>query len=308
MSHATTARNAISGFIDAAQVSTNEETRQLVLSPESWLAVFEVYLDRFDDGKPKPMKQVLNSLVKILVKHPDPSEAESMRPKIGDATIPSIMLGEPRSRVKASLVALELFVHKNAVPASDLILMVSNWLVTHHKRWIPLFQEHFKALSIDTAQFTKPISTINIGDKEFQITAARIFALGLLVQAKNPEFISAVGTVLATLCQKMNASPEAEKGLDSEPQKGSAIWVAPVKHILLQNLDNLEALSNNILHPLFSVDPKGFRSFIHQLPVKSLLSGDMTDAPLDQFVLLFSSLQMAKKLGLVHEDSKLPVL
>jgi len=307
-SHATTARNAVSGFLDAALASTNPVTRQIAFSPETWLAVFEVYLDRFDDGKPKPMKQVLSSLIKILVKHPEPSEAVSIRPKIGDATVSTIMLGEPRSRLKASIVALELFVHKNAVSAPDLMLMAGNWLVANHQRWIPLFEEHCKALSIITVQFTSPISTTNIRDEEFQITTAKIFVLGLLVQAKNPELTSPVGVMLATLCQKMNATPEAGKMPDSGLQRGSAIWTAPVKHILLQNLDRLEEMSNHILHPLFSVDPKGFRSFIHQLPVECLLSGNMTEAPLDEFMLLFSALQIAKKIGLVHEDSKFSVI
>jgi hypothetical protein len=34
-----------------------------------------------------------------------------------------------------------------------------------------------------------------------------------------------------------------------------------------------------LLQPLFSIDPNGFKTFLDTLPVKSLLKGDMTDAP-----------------------------
>ncbi|PCH00030.1 Armadillo-like helical [Penicillium occitanis (nom. inval.)] len=79
----------------------------MAYSNQTWLAVFEVVLTRFDDTTPKPMKQVLSGLFKFLKKHPDAAEAHRIQTGIMDKIMPSIILADPRSRLKSSLVSLE---------------------------------------------------------------------------------------------------------------------------------------------------------------------------------------------------------
>jgi hypothetical protein len=259
------------------------------------------------------MNQVLSTLIKILREHPDASEAQRIRVGVINATVPSVMLGEPRSRLKASLIALEHLVRKDALPHVDLMQMLCDWLQTYHERWRPSLGRYCEALSICTAQFlVGSPDGANIESKK--MATLRILILGLLVQATNSEFTSAIGSLLALLCERVNQESDRPQQSSDVGFRGSlVVWVDPVKYILLEGLDTLEAIpnymemmSNHILLPLFSLDVNGFRAFIHQLPVQILLSGDMNDdAPHQEFVLLFSALQVAKKLGLVHEDCEL---
>ncbi|RAO64566.1 uncharacterized protein BHQ10_000578 [Talaromyces amestolkiae] len=78
----------------------------MAYSSQTWLAVFEVVLIRFDDTTPKPMKQVLNGLFKFLKKHPDATEAQRIEAGVMDKIMPSIILAD-KSRLKSSLVSLE---------------------------------------------------------------------------------------------------------------------------------------------------------------------------------------------------------
>lgn len=278
-------------------MSKREETRQLALHHETWLSVFEVFLDRFEDSKPKPMKQVLTSLVKVLAKQRQEDSSGVIVPKIVDETIPSIVLGEPRSRRKPSLVSLEVFIRKNAILPGELISMVEGWLLKNNERWVPVLQDDCVALTIDVSKFKNR----GLSDSESKATAAKILILGLLSQAKNADFASSAGSTIAVFFQKLKAVSDKS---DEEARSLVSTWVTPVKQVMLQNLDGLEFMSNQILYPLFSIDTRGFHCFIDNLPYKTLLAGDMSDASPEEFMLLFTALQGAKKIGLVHEDSK----
>ncbi|OJJ47298.1 hypothetical protein ASPZODRAFT_65750 [Penicilliopsis zonata CBS 506.65] len=300
--HTTAACNAVSAFLDAASASENEETQQLAFSGQTWLAVFQVYLDRFEYTKPKPMRQVLISLVTILAKNQDSQEKNALRSRIGDAVLPGVILSEQRSRLKGSLVSLDVFIRKTAVTVSDLVDMTATWLLNNYERFLALCVDDCKALSITPAQFAQADMQNQEYVASLREIAAKVFVLSLLKQVQNKELASVSGSVLATFVERMKYELESQQVSPEESQQWSAIWAAPFKHISLRNLDNLETIANNVFEPLFTADPSGFKVFINQLPVKSLLAGDMTDAPLAEYMVLFAALQVGKKLGLVHED------
>ncbi|KAL1847167.1 hypothetical protein Plec18170_008731 [Paecilomyces lecythidis] len=296
-SHTTTTCNAVSGFLDAALVSRNYATRQIALSQKTWLSVFEVYVDRFEDAKPKPMKQVLNSLLKILGQYSDTGEVEALLSRAGEMILPSIIIGEPRSRLKVSLLSLEIFIRKNAISPSQLMSMVSNWLKDYGDRWRPVFGQYHETW-LGGSSMDGSVS----GEDNSHTTVARTFTLALLIRATSAEVASAAGAVLAALFQKIKAALPSTENIYRDPTNSLPVWVAPAKQIMLRNMDSLDIMSNHMLSPLFTVDSAGFRNFVYQLPIQILLSGDMTEAPLDEFSLLFSALQIGKKVGLVHED------
>jgi hypothetical protein len=100
--------NAVRAFLDAAAVTKYEGTRQLVQSPDTWLSAFEMFITRFEDAKPKSMKQVLTSLVKLLAKSRQEPSSRSIQAGLVDAILPSIILGEPRADLRLSLSRLRL--------------------------------------------------------------------------------------------------------------------------------------------------------------------------------------------------------
>ncbi|PWY74362.1 HEAT repeat protein [Aspergillus heteromorphus CBS 117.55] len=293
--HTTTACNALSAFLDAALVSSCEGTRQLARSDETWLSVFEVFMARYKDVKPKPMKQVLESLVLLLAKTRRELDRSALCTKIIEATIPSVITGEPRARLKASFASLEMLLRKNAILPLELIAMTNQWLLDHPENWTSLVHEDCNALSIDIAQYLRRGS---VSERDTYQTATSVMVLGMLTRGTKAEIAAAAGDTMSIFFQKVKAVPEAQYLLSA--------WVAPVRHVLLRNLDNLEYMSNYVLQPSFGNDPKGFKAFIGMLPLNSLLAGDMSDAPLAEFMLLFTSLQIAKKIGLIHEDHYIP--
>jgi hypothetical protein len=292
-SHSAEACNAASAFIDAAVKSQCDATKQLILSQEAWLSIFEVCLHRYEDAKPKPIKKLLLSIINILAKSHQGATRAALQTAIIEAIIPSIVLGEPQSRLKGSLVFLETFIRRDAILPSEFIPLMRQWLLKNHAKWSTSFANDHEALSLGDSDPTFEVASGNLSDK----LAVRIFVLGLLIQTNNRTMAVAAGNVLSILLQKMK--PE------TSPDELSATWVTPVRRMVLQNMETLEDLSNRLLQPLFAIDPHGFKIFLDTLPVRSLLKGDMTDAPEAEYMVLFAALQIGKKINLVHEDCEL---
>src|ERR1700709_2070341 len=66
--HSGAACNATSAFIDAAAKSRCDATKQLILSQEACLTVFDICLNLYEDAKPKPIKLILTSITALLAK------------------------------------------------------------------------------------------------------------------------------------------------------------------------------------------------------------------------------------------------
>ncbi|KAI9376069.1 putative death-receptor fusion protein-domain-containing protein [Aspergillus egyptiacus] len=298
--HTTAACNALSAFLDAAFISQCHGTRQLARSKETLVTVFDTFLTRFKDVKPRPMKQVLESVAVILAKSRHEPDRAAIHTEVANAVLPSIILGEPRSRLKASIIAIETLLRKNAVEAIEFISLVDAWLLQNSERWPVVLQEECRLSSIDVSQFLQRPSAAP--DAHHLTTAAEILILGFLNRSKATDLAASSGEVMAMFFKKLNPPADSTTPSIGDKTKLALVWVKPVRTFLMQNLEILEKLSNYILQRLFMISTDGFRCFIEELPLSSLLSGDMNSSSSDELTLLFASLQVGKKIGLVHED------
>jgi hypothetical protein len=288
--HSGAACNAISAFIDAAAKSQCETTKQFIHSQEVWLTIFDIGLSLYEDSKPKPMKLILTSITALLAKGHQGASRSAIQATVIDTIVPNIVLGEPQSRLKGSLVFLEAFIRRDAILPTEFIPLLREWLSRNKEKWSSRFAKDREVLSPGE---TEPISDITSGKLSDEL-AAKIFVLGLLAQINNKAVAVPAGNMLATFIQTMKA--------ETSPEKLSEMWVIPARRLILEQVETLEDLSNRLLEPLFTVDPNGFKTFLETLPVKSLLDGDMTDAPEADYMVLFAALQVGKKINLVHED------
>lgn len=291
--------NALILFLDNATSSDCNATQRLANSHKTWLAVFEAVLIRFEDATPRPMKQVLSGLFKILKRHPDVDESRLIQAGLVDYIMPSIILGNLRSRLKSSLISLERFVRDSGLSTSTLMSLTYDWLVKHYEKWHPLFVKHCQSLSVDTTPFIHTDVKYDDLDAPVKSTIPIIFNLALLVHANSNGCTQIAGSLMAHLYMKA-VKEEGSLLQSAYPTKS---WALPTKHVMLQMIDSLELFSRSLLHPLLECDIKGFRAFIRELPLDSVLSGNMVSGgTIDEFKLLFSTLEIGKKIGFVHED------
>ena len=245
-------------------------------------------MTRYEDVKPKPMKQLLSSLMAIILKKYQGETRGFIQRTVLNEVLPCVILGEPRSRLKASLVVLEMCIRKGAISPSELMQLVQNWVSMSQDKWVPVYKKDYQALYPGT---TDPSVMSQEPSEEL---AGRVLVFGLLTQTNNRGMSNTSGSIISCLLERSKS--------ENPDRPMSWIWVHPAKHFLLQNLDFVEILSAQIMQPLFTLDSSGFSSFIHALPLQNLLAGDMAEASQSEYMLLFVSLQVGKKVNLVHDD------
>ncbi|PGH15198.1 hypothetical protein AJ79_02563 [Helicocarpus griseus UAMH5409] len=295
-SHVVAICNAISAFLDATTLSQNQQIRGFALSGSEtpWISSFEVLLDRYE-RKPKPMRQVLTVLIKLISRHRDDSMLDPIRSRMVQLVIPNIVLCEPRSRVKACIVSLEWLIRKDALPALDMIRNMKTWMLDNSKSWTSRLEGHCIRLGVPVGSFIDEETRKSIGEDELLFYAAQVFTISLLLNSNNGDLSLSAGTLFTMLCQRL------ENKLYINPNTSHPLWQGPLKYIAFQNIYALEAVSNHFIYPLFKTMPSGFQSFIRSLPFHDLRH-DCFAATTAQLTVLFATLQTAKELGLVQED------
>ncbi|OJD11200.1 hypothetical protein AJ78_07986 [Emergomyces pasteurianus Ep9510] len=302
-SHTVASCNAISAFLDATTLSADERIREFALrgSKPPWISTFEVLLDHYE-RKPKPMRLVLTSLIRIISNQRDDSVIQPIRSNIVQLVIPNIILCEPRSRLKACLVSLEWLIRKDALPVSDLTKKIEKWMLDSSMAWAPRLEEHCIKLGVPINCFIDLESKIKAGENELLFYAAQIFIISLLLNSNNRDLALPAGTLFTLLCHRLQAASMENSFLYFSPRSSCPLWQGPLRYIALQNIGALETVSDHFFYPLFKAMPSGFWSFIRALPFHDLQLGTC-DAITDELIVLFAALQIAKELGLVQEDS-----
>ncbi|OJD28299.1 hypothetical protein ACJ73_00294 [Blastomyces percursus] len=302
-SHMVAICNSISAFLDATALSTNERIREFSLSGSNppWSSTFEVLLDRYE-RKPKPMRLVLTSLIRIISKHNDDSIIQSVRSNIVQLVIPNIILCEPRSRLKACLISLEWLIRKDTLPVLDLIQKMKTWMLENPMAWAPRLEGHCIKLGVPINSFIDRESSQSIGENELLFYAAQIFTISLLLNSNNRDLALPAGTLFTLFCHRLEAASMKTSFLYNSPSSSCPLWQAPLRYIALQNIDALHAVSDHFLYPLFKAIPSGFQPFIRTLPSHNLQPSSC-EATTDELIVLFAALKIAKELGLVQEGS-----
>ncbi|KAL1953304.1 hypothetical protein VTO42DRAFT_3034 [Malbranchea cinnamomea] len=297
--HRTAICNAISAFLEFSSKVQDEALRNFALSEETWFSVFTLFLDRYEDGRPKPMKQVLTTLGKLLIEHPDRDVAHSIRARAVHCVVPTIVLFQPRSRLKAALHALEWFLRKGAMSALDAIAHTEEWLWESHGSWVPLLKEHCTDLRIPIASLVDPDVRLGLPREDVRAYAAQILCVSLLLNARSEERSLTSGALLCQICSKV-ALTQPQNGLSAE--SSMPFWVAPLKYIAMLNFDAIEGLSNHVFHPLFKANTSNFKTFLGVLPFEEMQSNRALNGADTEVSLLFSILETGKELGLVQEE------
>jgi hypothetical protein len=247
------------------------------------------------------MKNVLGILSKMLKHHPDSSQAQLIKTGVIDATMPSIILGDPRSRTKSSVATLDRLVRDNAISVNTFISLTCDWLVANYEKWRPLYQEHCASLSIDTSYFAKADFKFDEASEIVKTIVPTILNIALLIYPKRHGSIQIAGSLMAALYTKDRETTD-NPGEACYPLMS---WVVPTRHIMLQDIDSLELISRSILLSLLECGIQGFQKFIESLPLDVVLSGNMKNQKsINECLLLFSALQIGKRIGYVREHCK----
>lgn len=277
--------NVLCGTIEQCMQSAREDIAELVFCSETRHKLLEIYIDCYDTAKPKAMKQVLSTLVKLLTKCRD---VLSNSQSIDSACFRCFELGlrvRDRTRTKPVLHALTLFLSRNLLSTSDLFVLYGTFLGIVES-------------SSDQSSATTTRS-------------ARRLVADVLGWTPVGDIAPAAGQLLmAILANKTTVA--IESGAETLP-----FWVQPLMRGVQARPTELEAFRCHAFPALFQSGVEDFYNFLQYLGLEEQLGvTPLQDKrpqpclPNDQIspgtkrLVLFSALQAGKAGGLVHECSK----
>lgn len=242
--HMTAVCNALCVFLQSASSSSVASIQTFAMSEKIWTKVFEVLLDEFDGGKLKPLRQVLNTLIKILGQHADRDRTRAIQDGILVRMAAIVLLGKPRSQLKASMIIFETFV-RSGVPVSRILRSIGRAHGSSHEQW----DQRLRRQRIDAIKLTAAMKDYTADESICHFT----FAISLAIAESNLQ--ATAGTFFAMFISMLTAY--------SIPLGSS--WIEFVVITLHRYPQAMEAFKNHLLPSILKLQPGDFYNLLDRM-------------------------------------------
>ena len=246
--HGAAALNALCGFIEQCDVSSVPKIRELSFSSAAWTKAFNIFLERSERHKTKPVRRLLLALTQILKNHEQVDVKLSL---LGHAVsrATKTICGQPNTAsVKPAIQTLEHFINVGLITARE----VTGYVIK------------VSGSSQAVSEAGRPESTSLERDE-----AVKDFALSVLEWVQFPDCAPAAGRFLCTFFQSLNADPRDQAVSDET----IPLWIYPVKQAINRHLERLEVFEHHVLPGLLTLTPADTRAFLKTLPLGDLNPG-----------------------------------
>ena len=253
--HGATALNALCGLIEQCDVSSVPELRDLCSSSAAWTKAFNIFLERSERHKTKPVRRLLLTLTQILNKHEQGNLKLSLiEYAVSRAT--RTICGQPgTASVKSAIQALEHFINVGLITAQE--------VVSYATKVSGGSQAVSKA---GRASFLEG----RIGSTSAERNeAVENFAISVLEWVQFPDCAPAAGRFLCTFFQSLNVDPSDHAFSDET----IPLWIYPVKQAIDRHVEQLEVFEHHVLPGLLTLSPTDTRAFLKTLPLRDLERG-----------------------------------
>jgi hypothetical protein len=226
--------NATCVFLQSASSSPVQSIQKFAMSGETWMAAFDTLLDKFDASKLKPLRQVLNTLMKILKHHEDRSTANFIQDCVLSKMASIMLLGRPVPRLKASMVIFEAFI-RSGIPLSKILSAIGRSHGSNIDKW----HQRLTQRGFDNMELRAIVSTCDVDESLCH------FSFSILLAVVDSGAQATAGTFLNNLILTLTGH---EISLDS-------LVVELVMIVLHHHPQAVEAFKNYFLASFFKIYP-----------------------------------------------------
>ena len=271
--HMTAVCNAICVFLQSASSSGDHSVRIFAMSAEVWMDVFDALLINFCGGKQKPLRQVLNTLIKILAHHDNRTRARSIENLVLSRMAEIIMLQDPQPYFKASIVVFEAFL-RSSIPIARILCAIGNAHGENRAQW----KSRLRRLGISA---TKPCQAKNLNTADDSICHFSFSIVFAVAESDAPATAGAFFTRFMSLLGDHNISL-------------GTVWIEHVVIVLHSYPKAIEAFKNYLFTPLFKLSPSHYHDLLYRIT-----SGDDDSSMLQNTLAV---LILGRDAGLLSEE------
>jgi hypothetical protein len=280
--HRVAACNVLCGTIEQCVQVNDASLTDLVFASATMDGLFKIYIDHYDNGKSKAMKQVLSTIVKLLGKAPAAQTVDTTTTRCLNIALKE----RDRSRAKPALHALTIFLSRNVLSVSQLVVLYACVMTGHTDR-----QSILQDINQYQAEFiSNLLAWIPVGD--IAPTAGQLLS-----------------AVAATALGTPPASTDSNSPLP--------VWAEPLVRGIEATPDAIHAFRYHAFPALFQSGIQVYVRFLEYLDFRQLLGLATVDSTNNddpssngdiRRLVLLSALQAGKTSGLVQECSKYDVV
>ncbi|ORY10759.1 putative death-receptor fusion protein-domain-containing protein [Clohesyomyces aquaticus] len=283
-SHRAAACNVLCAIIETCQGSEAEYARNAVLSDSIWSRLFEIYLRRSENAKPKSMRQVLVVLTQVLIQA-EGQESIRQRNRAVSMFLDIICNRGDRMQAKPALQGLAHFLFKDLVSFPKLV-------------------EIFRAHRLEQVSGTDTRSV--------QLLLS-VFFLWVV----RDDTAQAAGHLIKNSITQIRAIqfPTKDINISRGDASISPLWIEPLVAALRSWPNRMQEIKSNILPHCFLPSVEEYLRFLSYLHLDRHLSvkGDLpaslrifssTDNRLEtseEFAMLLAAIETGKELGIVKD-------
>ncbi|KAF2144155.1 uncharacterized protein K452DRAFT_316890 [Aplosporella prunicola CBS 121167] len=275
-SHRAGACNPLCSLLEKCQASSHKSISSLIWTKNIWRNLFDIFLDRVDNSKPKSSRQVLVLLTSLLLKD-GTSRAQELRDETTLKLFEILFTEGDHSRVKPALQALAHFVQKELMSVDELLTKFDQW----RSGRVVLCQQFSGANS-----------------------APKAFIFGIMNWVSHQDTTPAAGNMICTVLN-YGRQQKVEQMITANAQ--APVWVEPLESTIRRNPDSLHNFKSHVFPDLFKPMLSDYLQFLEYLHLDNHVrlrpSTGQEHEQSDELEasLLFNALQVGKDIGIVVE-------
>ena len=252
------------------------------------------------------MRQVLVTLANSLNRWPNQEQANVLRRDILERFLLWIDCPNYTSTLKAALQGLQYFISKGMLSFQDVVGSLQRRASTVDFSPVENYNSQITGGGPAAASSRHPdFSGPDLGTSSDDLVEA--FISNLLAWVSHTEVATSATRLISTFLKSLRTQSSEENHFYHSITK-LPLWVSPLKRILEEKPELVEALKHHVLPELFMLSPEDLRDFIKNLHLERCLSGNVSAGDRSDVLLLLSSLQVAQDLGLVRVTGTLVLL
>lgn len=271
--HGAAAMNSLCGYLEQGCVSSVPCVRSLCFDFHTWRAVLDIFIRRSESNKPKPMRQLLLTIMNIRAKTPDEGVRAAAKQFASMRAIDLIISAVECSWGKPALQVLEYLLSKAILKASDIVDLVAAYSDARTPQQTPASSQ--SRLNVDESQALGSTG----------ISSVQEFILRVLSWLRYPDTASAAGRLISVFVKSLQ---DHSGDVAINVASGLSICIDPIKQALKQQPELLNAIRKHVLPDLFRLQPKDTLVFVQSMPLLELSQGDtskLSDAEIEMCML-----------------------
>ena len=249
--------NALCGLIEQCSSSSEYHVQRLPYNQETWTRAFNIYLTQSDNNKSKPLRRLLLTLTRLILKRPVSTENNLL---LGIATCTAtraIRKQDEFANIKPAIQALQHFIKTGLMSAAEIAQIKKP-----------------EELELSRIEPMKTNGENSYPQQQQIDQSIQNFALSALEWIQYPDCAPAIGRFLTVFFRPLEES-HSHDAVRASIDGAMPLWVSPVKHTLERHQGLWDVFEIHILPGLLRLGPADVEAFLKTLPFESIQHGNI---------------------------------